>query len=107
ENLREMGLRGIVKRVDDLRQGVDDGLVLGYLAVEDPKRVSDGATMAIDAHLWREGDECGSKHLVVAGAGGGGGDGGCFKFPASDAQLIEERGEHFEDFGVAEGALAA
>ena len=54
-----------------------------------------------------DGGEGGAEGLDVAGAISGGADGVDFEGPAGDAELVEEGGEHFEDFGVAEGAFRA
>jgi hypothetical protein len=45
--------------------------------------------------------------LVVTFAVRGGPYGVELEGPAGDAQLVEEGGQHFKDFGVAEGAFAA
>ena len=102
-----MGLGGFVEGVGDFGQCVDDGLVFGDLAVEDAQGIGDGAALAVDAHFRRDGNEGVAKDFVVAGAVGGGADGVDFEGPAGDAELVEQGGEHFEDFGVAQGRLAA
>ena len=57
--------------------------------------------------LGADGNEGVAEGFVVAGAVGGGADGVEVEGPAGDAELVEEGGEHFEDFGIAEGRLAA
>ena len=102
-----MGAGWFVERVDDYGQRLDDGLVGGDFAVEDAERVGDGAALAVGAHLADNWNEGGAQGFVVAGAVGGGADGVEFEGPAGDAELVEQGGEHFQDFGVAEGAFAA
>ena len=102
-----MGLGVFVEGIGDLGQRLDDGLVFGDFAVEDAQRIGDGAALAVGAHFRSDGDEGCAKDFVVAGAVGGGADGIDFEGPAGDAELVEEGGEHLEDFGVAEGRLAA
>ena len=103
----EVGAGGFVERVGDHGQRLDDGLVGGDFAVEHAQGIGDGAALAIGTHLADNWDEGGAKGFVVAGAVGGGANGVQLEGPAGDAQFVEEGGEHFKDFGVAQRAFAA
>ena len=97
----------MVERINDFRQRVDDGLVFRDLAIEHAQRIGDGAALAVDAHLGGNGDEGCAKHFVIASTIRGGADGVDFECPAGNAELVEERGKHFEDFSVAKRGFAA
>ena len=99
----EVGAGVFVERVGDDGQRLDDGLVGGDFAVEDAQGVGDGAALAVGTHLADNWDEGCAKGFVVAGAVGLGANGVQLEGPAGDAQFVQEGGEHFKDFGVAEG----
>ena len=102
-----MVARGVVEEVGDPRKGVDEGLVCGVLGVEDAQGIGLGAALVVLAELVLDGGERLAQNGDVALAVFGGADGVEFETPAFDAKFIEQRGEHLEDFGVAEGGFGA
>ena len=97
----------VVEEVGDLREVVDDLLIVGVLAVEHAQRIGFGPALVVGAHLVLYGGEGLAQSCDVARAIAGGAHGVEGEAPAGDAQLVEEGGEHFENFGVAEGAVGA
>ena len=86
---------------------VDEGLVVGVLGVEDAQGIGLGAALVVLAELVLDGGEGLAQDGDVALAVFGGADGVEFELPAFDAQLVEEGGEHFQDFGVAQWGFGA
>ena len=82
-------------------------LVFGSLRVEDSEGIGLGAAAVVFAHGVFDGGEGFAEGGDVAGAIRGGAYGVEFQLPALDAEFVEEGGEHFEDFGVADGAFGA
>ena len=93
----------VVEVVGDLGERVDDVLIVGVLGVEDAEGVGLGAALVVLAHLVLYRFERLAEGFDVAGAVGGGAYGVEGQPPAFDAELVEEGGEHLEDFGVADG----
>ena len=107
EDLGEVVARGVVEIIGDLRQGVDQGLIVGVFGVENAERIGLGAALVVFAELVLDRNEGFAEGGDVAGAVGGGAYGVEFEPPAIDAQLVEQGREHFEDFGVADGTLGS
>ncbi len=59
---------GLVKRLADLGQLLDDGLVFGMLAIQHAQRIGLGAALAVGTHLMHDGLQCLTQSLVVARA---------------------------------------
>ena len=98
---------GFVEGVGDLGQRLDDRLIFGTLQ-------SSTRSGLVTARRWQSTHICGAtgfervaECFVVAGAVGGGADGVEFERPAADAELVEQRGQHLQHFGVAQRRFAA
>ena len=107
EYLLEVFGGGFVEVVGDLRESVDEVLILGSLGVEDAKGVGFGAAAIVFAQLVFDGRKGLAQGGYVARAVGCGADGVDLEAPAFDAEFVEQGGEHLEDLGVADGAFGA
>ena len=105
-HLLEVRAAAFVEKLADARKRFDDGLIFGDFAVEDAQRVGDGAALAVGAHFPDDGLERLAQRFVEAGAVGRAAYGVEFERPAGDADAIEQRGQQFENFGVAGGRFA-
>ena len=102
-----MGAGVIVEVVGDFGQGVDEGLVGGFFGVEHAQGIGFGAALIVFAELVLDGREGFTEGGVVVFAVFGGADGVELELPVLDAQLVQQRGQHFEDLGVADGRFGA
>ena len=77
------------------------------LAVEHAQRIGLRAALAVGAHLPNDRLERGAQCLDVARPVSGGTDGVDQQAPSRDAQLIEQRGQHLQHFGIAQWRLGS
>ena len=102
-----MGAAGVVEIIQHHRQFFDDGLVGGNFAVEHAERIDDSATLAIVAHVVDDAGQRFAQRLVVNRAAFIIADGIQFQLPVPDADTIQKRAQHFDDFGIHAGRFAA
>ena len=103
----EYGAAAVLDFLAHAGERVDDGLVGWDLAVENTQGIGDGAALAIAAHgidHWRQRL---TQSLVESRPAVGAADGVELERPSGDAQAVEQRGEHFQQFRVSRRGLAA
>ena len=66
-HLLEMPAARLVEKLADARQRFDNRLICGNFAIEDPKWIGDGATLAVGAHLSDDRFERLTQSFVVGG----------------------------------------
>src|SRR5271166_6255815 len=98
---------GFVEKLADSRQGFDDRLIGGDFAVKHTQGISDGAALAVGAHVCGDWFESFAQSFVVGGAIIWAADGVQLQRPVFDAEAIEERGQQFKNLGVARWGFAA
>ena len=82
---------GFIQIVADARQLVDDGLVLGNLAVKNTQRVRDRPALAVHAHIADDGFQGFAQSFIVSSAVVGTSNRVELQAPVSYAEAIEKR----------------
>src|SRR6476660_9336388 len=97
----------LIEVVADAGQCLDNGLIFGNFAVEDAQRICDRAALAIGIHSVFYWSERLAEGLVVSAAIRGTADGIELKGPASDAEPVKQRRQHFENFRISRRRFTA
>ncbi len=106
-DLVEVRAAALVEELADAGQFLDDGLILGNLAVKHAQGIGHGAALTVGAHLRSDRFESSSQGFVEARAIRRTAHGIQFEGPSLNAQTVEQGGQHFKNFRVARGRLAA
>ena len=87
-----MPAAGLVKELADARQGFDNGLIRGNLAIKHAQRVGDGTTLTVGTHLPHDRLESLAQSFVISGAIIRAADRVQLQRPVVNAEAIEQRG---------------
>ena len=85
-----------VEKLTDARQLVDDGLVLGNLAIKHAQRIGDRPPLAVATHFVHNRLQRLAQGFVVNRAIIGAADRIQLQSPIIDAEPVEKRGQHFQ-----------
>src|SRR5439155_20054216 len=98
---------GFIQIVANARQHVDDGLVLGNLAVKNTQRLRERPALAVHADIAAGGFQGFAQSFIVSRAVVGTSNRGELQAPVSYAEAIEKRRQQLQKLGVACGGFAA
>src|SRR6478735_927166 len=96
-----------IQVVGHTRQLLDDRLVLRHFAVEHAQRIGDRAALAVRAHGVDHVFQRVTQRLQIDWTVIGAADGVQLQAPALNAQTVEQRSQHLQQFGIDGGRFAA